>query len=330
MRTRIDFSEILVHATEYVQNINAFLQDQVQSFEPEIQELIEYCLVKGGKRIRPLLVYFSGVSEDEAAMEDLVKLGAIIELVHMATLVHDDILDDASVRHKRESVYAKYGASVAVLLGDALFSHALKLAAEFPTVDICREVAASTRTVCAGEIHQTFERGEVELSLEKYYRAIEMKTAELFRVSCFLGAKLGGYPADYTKAVGQFGYHLGTAYQIFDDYADITGDEDRFGKTLNTDLLRGKYTLPMLLLFEAIEVDTRQKILDQLNIDKYVPVKEITELMSFYEIKGKVIEHFERQTSAAEQLLVPHEDKMPTARLRDILHFVSEQIRVLT
>lgn len=325
-----DFSVIRQHAESYLEAINQFIEAQVADFEPEIQDLIEYCLVKGGKRIRPVLVYFSGFRASEVPDPDLVKLGAVIELVHMATLVHDDILDQAAIRHGRPSVVDKYGSAVAVLLGDALFSHALRLAAEFPTVEVCREVATSTRTVCAGEIHQTFQRGDVNTSQADYYRSIEMKTAELFRVACYLGAKIGGYDLDFAEACAVYGNALGTAYQIFDDVADIVATESRMGKTLHTDILKGKYTLPLILLFEAMPANEVEKLVKELNDSENLPVQELEQLMERYQIKESILQHFNRQIEIGERAIAPFENLSATQRLRELLAFVSGQIRILT
>jgi octaprenyl-diphosphate synthase len=325
-----DFSVIRRNAGPYLDAINQYIESQVKEFEPEIQDLIDYCLVKGGKRIRPVLVFFSGYQKGGALNFDLVKLGAVIELVHMATLVHDDILDQAAIRHGRPSVCEKYGPAIAVLLGDALFSHALRLAAEFPTVEVCREVATSTRTVCAGEIHQTFLRGDVNTDLKDYYRSIEMKTAELFRVACYLGAKIGGYGEDFANACAVFGNSLGTAYQIFDDYADIFSTEDRMGKTLHTDLLKGKYTLPLILLFETMSEKEVKNLIRELNVTENVPVESLESLMNHNQIKGKIMQHFNRQIEVGETALYGFEDLPPTERLRELLGFVRAQIGVLT
>ncbi|MCG8525923.1 MAG: polyprenyl synthetase family protein [Opitutales bacterium] len=323
-----DFSVIKAHAGDYLEAVNEYIGEQRKAFEPEIRDLVHYCLEKGGKRIRPVLVYFSGYREGEPDPA-LVKLGTVIELVHTATLVHDDIIDDASVRHGRDSVMEKYGSSVAVLLGDALFSHALRLAAEFPTVEVCREVAASTRTVCTGEIHQSFRRGDEKMDLASYYRCIEMKTAELFRVACHLGAAIGGYSREFINASGAYGYHLGTAYQIFDDYADIFSTEERMGKTLNTDILKGKFTLPIILLLESLNSTEKEKFLEELNNSEEVPVDTIATLMRTHEIKGKVMDHFNQQIQRGSDVLNPFGDLPATLRLRELLSFVSAQIELL-
>ncbi|MDR2845424.1 MAG: polyprenyl synthetase family protein, partial [Puniceicoccales bacterium] len=236
---------------EHICLLDAFLEAQVVEFEPAVRELVRYTFAHRGKRLRPGLVFYAGWTGD-APTPDLVRAAAVVELVHLATLIHDDILDDAAMRHNSLTVAAKYGQHPAVLLGDALFAQALKLASEFPTTEVCRLVAVATRQVCSGEICQTFDRGNAKLSLEQYFRIIQLKTAELFEVSCRLGASLISADKGYADACALYGRHLGIAYQIFDDIVDFIGDEAGAGKTLGTDLASGKYTLPTLLYLRRL------------------------------------------------------------------------------
>jgi octaprenyl-diphosphate synthase len=236
--------------------LDVFLESEVDCFEPEVRDLVRYTFSHSGKRLRPILVFFCGWG-GAGKVEDLVKAAAIVEMVHLATLVHDDILDGATLRHKAPTLVAKYGAHASVLLGDALFSEALRLAAQYPSTEVCRVVAHATRKVCEGEICQTFRRGDDRISLDSYYRMIELKTAELFRAACRLGAYVGGYDTDFVKAADDYGMHLGTAYQIFDDMADLVGDEASIGKTLGTDLASGKFTMPVLFFLETLSHEAR-------------------------------------------------------------------------
>lgn len=258
-----DFMTIMEPINGHIEALDNFLLSQMEYFEPELVELAHYALNHKGKRIRPMLVFFSGWREDGVINQELVKVAGIVELVHLATLVHDDILDNAAMRHNTPSVYTKYGSKAAVLLGDALFAHALTLAAEFKTNTVCYEVAKSTRRVCAGEIKQNFHSSKASYKVEDYYRIIDLKTAELFSVACYLGSHLGEYPDGYTKAVAAFGRHLGIAYQIYDDLIDILGIEGDSGKTLGTDLMNGKQTLPLLLLLQELDIEEREYFLKQ-------------------------------------------------------------------
>jgi octaprenyl-diphosphate synthase len=178
--------------------------------------------------------------------------------------VHDDIMDEADVRRSRRTAAREFGPVAAVLLGDALFAHALHLATQFPTTEICAAVSESTRRVCAGEIVQTLRRGSLNISLADYQRIIDLKTAELFRVSCFLGAKLSGAEPTCADAAARFGRHLGIAYQIYDDLADYFGTEARIGKTLGTDLASGKLTLPLITLSERLPAAERQLLAEEI------------------------------------------------------------------
>ena len=252
------FASVFEMLARHMAELDRFLHGQLGAFEPEIRTMVNYCIDTSGKRIRPALVFLSGWRESagepvgRAIPPDLVRVAAVVELVHLATLVHDDIMDEADVRRNRRTASREYGATAAVLLGDALFAHALHLATEFPTTEICAAVSESTRRVCAGEIVQTLRRGSTNITRADYQRIVDLKTAELFRVSCFLGAKLAGFPADFVDAASRFGRHLGIAYQIYDDLVDFFGEEKRIGKTLGTDLASGKLTLPLLTLLERL------------------------------------------------------------------------------
>lgn len=241
----------------HMQALDGFLGEEVSRFEPEIREHVRYCLGRGGKRLRPALVFFAGWKDSDSVPDDLVKVAAVIELVHLATLVHDDILDSAAVRHGRSTASRKFGPDTAVLLGDALFAHAVHLSTDFSNSEVCRLVSRATRRVCAGEIAQTARRGATDLSVTEYFRLIELKTAELFKVSCFLGARLGGYGDAFCEAAGRFGLNLGVGYQIYDDLTDFFGKEEDIGKTLGTDLAGGKYTLPVIRLMDKLDDDEK-------------------------------------------------------------------------
>jgi octaprenyl-diphosphate synthase len=258
------FAGVFTMLAPHMAALDVFLQGQLKAFEPEIREMANYCIDASGKRIRPALVFLSGWSESAAVSEDLVRAAAVVELVHLATLVHDDIMDSADVRRSRRTAMREFGPTAAVLLGDALFAHALHLATHFPTTEVCAAVSESTRRVCAGEIVQTLRRRSTDLTPADYQRIIDLKTAELFRVSCFLGARLGGAEKGYVEAADRFGRHLGIAYQIYDDLADFFGREEKIGKTLGTDLASGKLTLPLFALMDRLPPFERAALSDEI------------------------------------------------------------------
>ena len=258
------FAGVFSMLAPHMAALDVFLQGQLKAFEPEIREMANYCIDTSGKRIRPALVFLSGWTKLGEVSQDLVRAAAVVELVHLATLVHDDIMDSADVRRSRRTAMREFGPTAAVLLGDALFAHALHLATHFPTTEVCAAVSESTRRVCAGEIVQTLRRRSTDLTPADYQRIIYLKTAELFRVSCFLGARLAGAEKGYVEAADRFGRHLGIAYQIYDDLADFFGREDKIGKTLGTDLASGKLTLPLFALMDRLPPFERAALSDEI------------------------------------------------------------------
>jgi octaprenyl-diphosphate synthase len=241
--------------------LDAVLREQVAHFEPEVRELAAYCLESTGKRLRPLLVFLAGWKGTGAPDPLLVRAAAVVEMTHLATLVHDDIMDHAMLRRGRATVSAKDGPAVAVLLGDALFAQSVWLSTQFPTTEVCQSVAVATRQVCTGEIVQTLGGASATPSRERYRRIIDLKTAELFHVSCRLGARLGGGSEEFVAAAGRFGRRLGIAYQIYDDLTDFVGTAEGAGKTLGTDWASGKLTLPMLCLLERSQPAEAENLL---------------------------------------------------------------------
>src|ERR1017187_7824846 len=240
--------------------LDRLLQAQLAVFEPEIRGMAEACIDTSGKRIRPALVFFSGWNSAATVSADVVRAAAVVELIHLATLVHDDIMDGAEIRRGHSTATRAFGSASAVLLGDALFAHALNLATQYPTTEVCAAVSESTRRVCAGEIVQTLRRGSTNVTRAEYRRIIDLKTAELFRVSCYLGGRLAGSEDGYVGALDRFGRHLGIAYQIYDDLADFFGREEKIGKTLGTDLASGKFTLPLFALMDRLAPSEREAL----------------------------------------------------------------------
>jgi octaprenyl-diphosphate synthase len=317
------FAPVFALLQPHMAELDRFLREQVAAFEPEIRDMADYCIDTTGKRIRPALVFLSGWREPVAVSSDLVRVAAVVELVHLATLVHDDMMDEAEMRRGRRTAVRAYGPVAAVLLGDALFSHALHLAAQFPTTEICLAISDSTRKVCAGEIIQTLRRGTVDVTLADYHRVIDLKTAELFRVSCIFGSRLAGGAPDYVEAAGRFGRHLGIAYQIYDDLADYFGEEKRIGKTLGTDLASGKLTLPLLALLEHLPTAERVSLLEEIQGRRPPQLALHLRQMAAHGVFPAVAAAVQTEINAARAALAPWPDLPATPLLLglcDVLH----------
>ena len=235
------------------------IRAQARAFDPAVEGYVAYAIESHGKRLRPALALLAGGATGAIGTEHL-DLAVVVELIHAATLVHDDVLDGADTRRAQPTANAKWGNSLSVLLGDCLFAHALKLGSGFRSPEMMRRLAEAASEVCSGEIVQTQRRFDLKLSVPDYYRIIEMKTGALFAVATELGAFLNEAAPAVIAALRTFGLRLGTAYQIYDDVVDLAGDEAKAGKSLGTDLRKGKLTLPILYLLQNAETAERESI----------------------------------------------------------------------
>src|SRR6058998_1186356 len=209
--TPFAWKQIVVPVEPFLQAVADGLTEQIHAFDSDIAPYAEYALTGQGKQLRPALVALSA-SATGKIRDDHILAAVIVEMVHLATLVHDDVVDEAELRRGRATLAANWGNEISVLLGDCLFAHALKLAASFPTPEICRAVSAATNTVCSGEILQTQSRKNFDLTRQHYFKMLQMKTGELFALSCDLGAYLSGASAVQRSALRHYGMAIGTAY----------------------------------------------------------------------------------------------------------------------
>ena len=214
---------------------------------PFVQQLVDHCADFRGKRLRPALVLLTGQACGGTTPDHPV-LAAVVEMIHTATLVHDDILDESLIRRHAATVNAEWGNETAVLLGDYLFTHAFHLAASLESTLACRWIGRATNMVCEGEMQQVHNRGNFDLTEADYFAIIRGKTAELTAVSCRLGAHYAGADPSTVDALEGYGRDLGVAFQIADDVLDIWGEEGSAGKSLGTDLEKQKLTLPLIRL----------------------------------------------------------------------------------
>ena len=225
-----------------------------------IPEIVEYVVQAGGKRLRPAMVVLS-TQLGGTQTDDAITVGAASELIHLATLMHDDIVDRAVLRHQKPTAAVEFGDEVALLLGDFLYVEAFSLLAGINDPQLVDLFARSTRAMCQGEINQVRRRFQLDLSLSEYLSFIDNKTATLMGASMRGGARLARLSTDQATALGHYGWNLGMAFQIIDDTLDLVGEEDVTGKTLRTDLANGKLTLPLIWLRDKLEPAEKEKFL---------------------------------------------------------------------
>ena len=238
--------------------VEARIARQAAAFDPAVEAYVTYAIGSRGKRLRPLVALLAGGASG-GITSGHIDLAVIVELIHIATLVHDDIMDEAERRRSQPTVNARWGNSLSVLLGDCLFAQALNLSTTFEKADISRVIARAAREVCSGEIMQTQRRFDLHLAIDDYLRIVAMKTGSLFAAAAELGGVLNGATPEVVGALKRFGSKIGAAYQIYDDCLDSAGNENEIGKTLGTDLRKGKMTLPILMLLRAAPAADRER-----------------------------------------------------------------------
>ena len=276
--SRVVWKRIVEPVQPFLDAVSKRLEEQVGAFDPEISAYARYALSNQGKQLRPALVALAANAAGRTTDEH-VTLAVVIEMVHLATLVHDDVMDSAEIRRRRPTLAANWGNEISVLVGDCLFAHSLKLAASYPTPVICRAVASATNTVCSGEILQTHRRLNFEVSRAEYFKVLAMKTAELFALSCELGALLSGAAEAERAALRDYGMALGTAYQIYDDCVDVFGSEASVGKSLGTDLASGKLTLPVLVVLERAKAEEKARLRELVQAWRPHHLEKVLELL---------------------------------------------------
>lgn len=218
---------------------------ELQSDLPFVNRLTQHVRNYRGKLLRPKLLLLSGRAAGELKPDHRV-LAAVVEMVHMATLVHDDVLDESDLRRRHRTVNRLIGNEGAVMLGDYLISHAYHLCSSLSSTYASRRIAAVTNTVCEGELLQIEHRGDVLLSEETYFEIIRRKTAALTAVCCEMGARASGADGETVDALARYGCDLGIAFQIIDDLLDLTASEHEMGKSVGRDAEMGKPTLPVI------------------------------------------------------------------------------------
>lgn len=229
--------------------VEAEFERQAASNIQVINYLGDYLRASGGKRVRPALLLLSNYAVNGAASEEnVVRLATVMEMLHTATLVHDDIIDNADTRRNRASVNARFGNQTAVLMGDWLYMSAFETSLKERSLEILDILTRLTRKMTEGELIQLTTLGKTSISETEYFDILQRKTAYLFSACCEIGAILANAPIDWQIALRNFGMNLGTAFQLADDLLDFTAEEEILGKASGADLLEGKLTMPLILL----------------------------------------------------------------------------------
>lgn len=234
-----------------MQLVEAEFERQASSNIQVINYLGEYLSASGGKRVRPALLILANRSVGGGGdMDGVIRLATVMEMLHTATLVHDDIIDNADLRRGRVSINSRFGNQTAVLMGDWLYMSAFETSLREKSLEILDILTVLTRKMTEGELIQLTAIGRLDITESQYFEILERKTAYLFSACCEIGAILGGATSVQQAALKEYGLHLGTAFQLVDDMLDVTQDTAVLGKAAGSDVLEGKLTLPLIYLLE--------------------------------------------------------------------------------
>ncbi len=237
---------------EDIEKVEQFLKDDIKTSVPLINEVILYLLSSGGKRLRPVFLALSARMCGYKG-ENIPAMSAVIEYIHTATLLHDDIIDGAKYRRKRPTANSLYGNDVAVLCGDFLYSRSYITLTEYGAKQVQMILSSAALTMSEGEVIQLLKTGDINLTFDDYIQIITRKTAVLFSAACEIGGRLAEVREDKIKALKDFGYYLGLGFQMTDDILDYMGNPEITGKKNGTDLFEGKLTLPVIKTLEKAD-----------------------------------------------------------------------------
>lgn len=245
------FDAIAAPMEDALARVRVRFDQQLDSDLPPMQRLVEHLHKYRGKMLRPVLTVASAMAAApnppaSAITDHVITAAAVVEMIHMATLVHDDVLDESATRRGVDTVNRLHGNETAVILGDYLIAAAYHLCSQLPDPAYSLRTAAVAMTLCAGELLQLSHREDFSIDEPTYFELIERKTASLIALACHMGASLAGAPAPLAARLEQFGVHIGVAFQIQDDLLDLTAHQAALGKPVGQDLAKGKLTLPLI------------------------------------------------------------------------------------
>jgi len=257
----ISKQEILSAIAPELEKIEAVLQQNFHSYVPFINEVSQYILFAGGKRLRPLLMILATRLCGAETTPQSYRLSVLFEYLHAATLLHDDVVDEAQFRRGRRAAHRLWGNQAVILVGDFLYSRAIRIAVEEGNMDVLDVISRTTTLMSEGEVLQLLNTDNVELTEEEYYDVIYRKTAVLISAACEVGAIHAGQNGWHRESLKTYGELLGYAFQITDDLLDYTGASAETGKDIGNDFKEGKVTLPYILALEKASLPDRERLL---------------------------------------------------------------------
>lgn len=321
----MSLSACIARISSDMQSVDEVIRQSLSSQVPLINQISEYIIHSGGKRLRPILVLMAAdVAGGLTAGHH--QLAAIVEFIHTATLLHDDVVDASELRRGKSTANHVYGNPASVLVGDFLYSRAFQMMVRLQNMRVMEILADATNTISEGEVLQLLNVRNIGVSEQDYLQVIHFKTAKLFEAATRLGAVQCQATPAQEAGLAAYGMHLGTAFQLIDDVLDLSGDSDKIGKTLGNDLAEGKVTLPMLYAIQhapAAQAELVKQALLQGQVEQLPAVLEVLHAVNAFEYVTSVAR---KEAERACEALTVFADSPAKQALLDLAHFsVSRQ-----
>lgn len=302
----MDQHAIRALSSDDMQAVNNQIMQRLQSDVPLVNQLGFYIISGGGKRMRPMLTVLAARALNYQG-DAHIKLASIIEFIHTATLLHDDVVDESDLRRGRDTANALFGNAASVLVGDFLYTRAFQMMAEIGNLRVMEILAETTNVIAEGEVMQLMNCNDPHLSEEAYFNVIYCKTAKLFEAATRLPAILSAANESIESALQDYGRYLGTAFQIIDDVMDYTAASDVMGKSVGDDLAEGKTTLPLIHAIRTANDEQRQlltrAIMERNGLDHLEQIQEILQLTGAFDYSRNKAEDEIRKAKLALSIL---------------------------
>jgi len=320
----MEIQDVFSTYMEEMKGVETLIESRMRSYVQLIPEISDHIIKSGGKRLRPLLLI---IASDLCGYhgERRFSLGSVMEFIHTASLLHDDVIDHANIRRGKPSANSIWGNSASVLVGDYLYSSSFNILAEDGDQPIQKLLSITTSAMAEGELIQLSRCGDINTSEREYFSVIEKKTAILISAACAIGGLLAQAPEEKVEALTKFGMRLGAAFQLTDDTLDYVAREDDFGKTIGMDLKEGKITLPLIRTFKQCTPDEKGRIERAVKDFGEDSVREISSLIDTY---GGIDYSLEKAIQLIEEgkaFLDIFEDSTPREALLTIADYVIQR-----
>ena len=328
--SKVSFSEIYSIITKDLEAVETKLWQKTVSNFHLIDEAVRHVIESGGKRIRPILLLLSNRAckselNPQYLPDDVYELAVAVELIHAASLVHDDVVDEAYLRRGRESVNQKWGNKIAVLIGDYLHTKVFSiLAARKSHDDVMSIISEAIQAMCEGEIIHAFRKKDFEISQDDYFKIVDFKTGKLITASCTIGAYTSTDDQSFIGAITEYAQNLGIVFQIIDDLLDFVGNEDVLGKQPFNDFKEGKLTFPIIYTRDQCNEYDRAKLKQAFYSEYHTEanIAWISELLSKYNVKQHCLKVARAYANKAKSALKPLHDSPAKNALLQLADYI--------